>query len=232
MAELSSRCAVSGQPYPAHELVPLAAVRPKLLDYIRQEHPQLGEQDHISVPELQRYRRRYLENLILAESGDLDKLTEEVIDSMSKRELVTENAEKKVDEHLTFGQHLADHIATFGGSWTFIIVFFSFLGLWMALNVAQRGHAFDPYPFILLNLMLSCIAAIQAPIIMMSQNRQGEKDRIRGEYDYKIDLKAELEIQSLHDKIDHLMRFQMQKLMELQQLQLDFLEDARPTPNK
>jgi uncharacterized membrane protein len=121
---------------------------------------------------------------------------------------------------------MADKIAEFGGSWRFIIFFFSFLFTWIAINALVLNiKPYDPYPFILLNLILSCLAAIQAPIIMMSQNRQEQKDRLRSEHDYKIDLKAELEIKLLHEKMDHLLIKQNKKLFEIQQIQADFLED-------
>ena len=127
---------------------------------------------------------------------------------------------------MTFGQRIADHIASFGGSWTFIISFFSFILVWMGINTWRlMGKPFDPFPFILLNLILSCIAAIQAPIIMMSQNRQEHKDRIRSEHDFKVNLKAELEIQLLNEKVDHLLVHQNKRLMEIQQIQADYLED-------
>ena len=127
-------------------------------------------------------------------------------------------------QNLTFGQKLADKVADFGGSWTFIIFFMSFLVFWILLNVfwfANKG--FDPYPFILLNLILSCIAAIQAPVIMMSQNRQEEKDRDRAKKDYKINLKSELEIRELHEKIDHLIINYQQDLLEIQKTQIEML---------
>jgi uncharacterized membrane protein len=121
---------------------------------------------------------------------------------------------------------MADHIAEFGGSWTFIIVFFSFILVWILINLyVLTTKPFDPFPFILLNLILSCLASIQAPIIMMSQNRQEQKDRIRGEHDYKINLKAELEIKLLSEKIDHLLVHQNRKLLEIQEVQTDYLED-------
>ncbi|MEO6969540.1 MAG: DUF1003 domain-containing protein, partial [Chthoniobacterales bacterium] len=127
---------------------------------------------------------------------------------------------------LTFGQHLSDKIASFGGSWTFIIVFFAILLIWIAINgIILATRAFDPYPFILMNLILSCLAAIQAPIIMMSQNRAEARDRARAENDYKVNLKAELEIRHLHEKIDHLLRKQYNRLFEIQQIQIELLED-------
>jgi uncharacterized membrane protein len=140
--------------------------------------------------------------------------------------ILSENLQTEIDSNATFGQRIADKIAAFGGSWSFIIAFFSFILLWMVLNIwLLATKAFDPFPFILLNLILSCIAAIQAPVIMMSQNRQEQKDRQRSEHDYKINLKAELEIQLLNEKMDHLLIHQNKKLLEIQELQTDYLED-------
>jgi uncharacterized membrane protein len=127
---------------------------------------------------------------------------------------------------LTLGQRVADRVADFGGSWTFIISFGFFILIWIGLNVywfANKG--FDPYPFILLNLILSCIAALQAPVIMMSQNRQEEKDRERARNDYMINLKSELEIRMLHEKLDHLMLHQQQELIEIQKVQIEMMND-------
>ena len=121
---------------------------------------------------------------------------------------------------------LSDQIASFGGSWRFIILFGVVLVLWIILNAALLlNRGFDPYPFILLNLILSCLAAMQAPIIMMSQNRAELRDRLRSENDYKINLKAELEIRHLHEKIDHLLRRQYNRLFEIQQIQIELLEE-------
>ena len=125
-------------------------------------------------------------------------------------------------EHLSFGQKSADVLRNAMGSWPFVFGSLAFLAVWMYFN---SDGAFDPFPFILLNLILSCLAAIQAPIIMMSQNRQEAKDRIRSEHDYKIDLKAELEIKLLSEKIDHLLVHQNRKLLEIQEVQVDYMED-------
>lgn len=129
-----------------------------------------------------------------------------------------------------FGDQLADRVAAVGGSWGFIIAFGLVLVVWMGWNEATRGHplAFDPYPFIFLNLMLSCVAAIQAPVILMSQRRAEAKDRLRAESDYRVNLKAELEIRHLHEKLDYLVSKQWERLMEIQQLQLQTLQESRP----
>ncbi len=149
-----------------------------------------------------------------------------MIDAIKNNSILSENIQDEIEAELTLGQRLADKIATFGGSWSFIIIFFSFILAWMMVNIwFLTTKPFDPFPFILLNLILSCLAAIQAPIIMMSQNRQEQKDRQRGEHDYKINLKAELEIKLLSEKIDHLLVYQNKKLLEIQEVQTDYLED-------
>ena len=128
---------------------------------------------------------------------------------------------------MTYGQHLSDIIASFGGSWKFILIFIGFLIVWMFINIyVLLTKPFDPYPFILLNLILSSLAALQAPIIMMSQNRQDGKDRQRAEQDYKVNFKAELEIKLLHEKVDHLLVHQNKMLLEFQEVQIDYLEEV------
>lgn len=134
--------------------------------------------------------------------------------------------ENTIGDSITFGQRLADKVASFGGSWTFIISFGIFITIWILFNIFfLQSKSFDPFPFILLNLILSCIAALQAPVIMMSQNRQEEKDRERSKKDYMINLKSELEIRILHEKIDHLMMHQQQDLIEIQEVQIDMMND-------
>ena len=129
---------------------------------------------------------------------------------------------------MTFGQRLSDKIASFGGSWKFIIIFFFILVFWISVNsLILAFKPFDPYPFILLNLILSCLAAIQAPIIMMSQNRQEAKDRLRASHDYQINLKAELEIRQLHQKLDHLLSRQWERLVEIQEVQIELLNEMQ-----
>ena len=134
---------------------------------------------------------------------------------------------KEFDSKMTFGERAADKVAEFGGSWRFISIFGAVLFGWIVLNaVVLASGAFDPYPFILLNLVLSCIASLQAPIIMMSQNRAAAKDRLQAEHDYKVNLKAEVEIRNLHEKIDHLLQNQWQRLLEIQQIQTDLIEET------
>lgn len=219
-------CQVTKKEIPLSESYRGGDIREVLRKLIQHDYPDFTAESYISVDKLNEYRKHYITQLIEQEVGEVSELEKDVINSIQSNKLLSENIEEDIAEPLTLGQKVADHIATFGGSWTFIIIFFAFLALWMAVNVwILATRPFDPYPFILLNLILSCLAAIQAPIIMMSQNRQEEKDRRRSEHDYKVNLKAEIEIRLLHEKLDHLMVHQNTRLLEIQQLQSDYLED-------
>ena len=201
-------------------------IREGVFKLIKSEFPYFEKEDFISITELNQYRRLYLTSLITQEKGELAVIDKDVLEAIKNNSILSENIQDEIEAELTFGQKLADRVASFGGSWTFIITFFSFILIWMIINIwILSTRAFDPFPFILLNLILSCLAAIQAPIIMMSQNRQEQKDRQRGEHDYKINLKAELEIKLLSEKIDHLLVHQNKKLLEIQEVQTDYLED-------
>ena len=160
------------------------------------------------------------------EIGELTALDQEVVESLERHEILSSDISKQFERKLTFGERLSDQIAEFGGSWKFLITFGAVLLVWIIVNgVVLVTHAFDPYPFILLNLILSCLAAVQAPIIMMSQNRAEARDRLRAENDYKVNLKAELEIRHLHEKLDHLLRRQYNRLFEIQQIQIELLQE-------
>lgn len=201
-------------------------IRDHIFDLIKSEFPGFEKEDFISISELNKYRRLYLTSLVAQEKGELACIDADVMDAIKNNSILSENIREELDGELTPGQKIADKVAAFGGSWAFIISFFSFILIWVITNIwLLASKAFDPYPFILLNLLLSCLAAIQAPIIMMSQNRQEEKDRIRGQHDFKINLKAELEIKLLSEKIDHLLVYQSKRLLEIQELQTDYLED-------
>lgn len=201
-------------------------IREGIFNLIVSYFPTFTKDNYISLEELNKYRRLYLTTLVEQEKGELAVIDLDVMRAIQDNSILSENIEEQIDTKLTVGQKVADHIASFGGSWTFIISFFSFLVLWILINVwFLSTKPFDPYPFILLNLILSCLAAIQAPVIMMSQNRQEQKDRQRAEHDYKINLKAELEIKLLSEKIDHLLVHQNKKLLEIQEVQIDYLED-------
>jgi uncharacterized membrane protein len=208
------------------EAVHLRDVREGIFRMIKTDHPEIDADCTITLEELNHYRRHYLSSLVLQERGELDSIDMDVMKAVKNNSVLTENIEDVIEGKLSIGQRIADKIADFGGSWTFIIIFFAFIMFWMGINIwLLVKKPFDPYPFILLNLILSCLAAIQAPIIMMSQNRQEYKDRQRAEHDYKINLKAELEIRLLSEKIDHLIVSQNRKLIEFQEIQTDYLED-------
>ena len=201
-------------------------VRADILLLIQLDFPDFTEESFLSLDELNHYRRKYFRKLVEQEMGELEIIDADVMEAIRNNSILTEKIEEAIEAKLTSGQKFADKIATFGGSWTFIIVFFLFIILWMFSNIwIFTARPFDPYPFILLNLILSCLAAIQAPIIMMSQNRQDQKDRQRAEHDHKINLKAELEIKLLSEKVDHLLVQQNKKLLEIQEVQIDYLED-------
>lgn len=229
----TAQCYILKKEFPVDQLTGYSSIKKQILELIKKDHPGFSEEDFISHEPLNNYRKKYLEWLIRKEHREVSKFEREVIKAIQDNTLLSENIEPEIETELTAGQKLADRIAEFGGSWTFILFFFSFLLIWMAINIfVLAARPFDPYPFILLNLILSCLAAIQAPIIMMSQNRQEQKDRARSEHDYKVNLKAELEIRLLHEKLDHLMVHQNQRLLDIQELQLDYLEELAERTQK
>lgn len=178
---------------------------------------------------MKNYSVRYVRQLMETENKHLSKLHEIVRNAIEEESLITNRlSEDEALKKLTFGERLADRVAQFGGSWTFIMSFGAVLLGWIVLNsVVLMQKAFDPFPYILLNLVLSCIAALQAPIIMMSQNRQEAKDRARAENDYLVNLKAEIEIRNLHQKIDLSIVDQYQHLCEIQQRQIELIGDLQ-----
>lgn len=218
---------ISNIEYPETEKVNARIIRKSIFDIIQKEHPAFNRQSHISISELNQYRQKYIADYLLHEVGELSELEKDVLDTIDKHETISSRIEvEETTAKYTFGQRLADKIASFGGSWNFIIIFGVFIFAWMVINVVfLLSKAFDPYPFILLNLILSCLAALQAPVIMMSQNRQEEKDRERSKQDYMVNLKSELEIRMLHEKLDHLIIHQQQELLNIQQIQIEMLED-------
>lgn len=220
------RCDVCGKSFPPDALLPADLIRSPVSQLIQQACPAWNDSSHICIADLNRFRADYVQQSLEAERGELSSLESEVVESLRQHEILAEDLNEEFDEQKSFGQRLADYVASFGGSWTFILLFAGALVTWIAYNTAAIGTApFDPYPYILLNLVLSCLAAIQAPIIMMSQNRQEAKDRLQAEHDYRVNLKAELEIRHLHSKLDLLLTNQWQRLLEIQQLQTDLLEE-------
>jgi len=203
-------------------------VRPVIVDQIQRETGKWDGNGWICIEDLQRFQLKYVQSLLETEKGELTALDSEVLDRLREHEVFARDSEFLFETHRTIGQRLADRLAAFGGSWSFII-FFAFLMLgWMLVNsYTLASRSFDPFPYILLNLVLSALAALQAPVIMMSQNRQETRDRMRSMYDYKINLKAELEIRQLHQKLDHLLSNQWERLVEIQEVQLEFIKEMR-----
>lgn len=224
-------CQICGKDAAESDLVPAAFIRPVVVDLITKAYPNWSVEGFICLDDLNKFRYEYLRSILEAEKGELSELEREVVESLEKHEILSSHIDQTYESAVTFGEWLSDRLATFGGSWRFLIIFACILFLWVLLNsVFLLSRPFDPYPYILLNLVLSCLAAIQAPIIMMSQNRQEAKDRLRGAHDYQINLKAELEIRHLHQKIDHLLSRQWGRLVEIQEIQLELLEEIRARP--
>lgn len=216
---------ISGTDFPSNQRVNGSTVRKEILDFIIKLHPDFTATKNMSLSELSLFRENYIAEMLISQSGELSDLEEKVLASLKNDTLLSDQLDDEIID-LSFGQKIADRVATFGGSWTFILSFLGLLILWIMLNVIfLMDKGFDPYPFILLNLILSCIAALQAPVIMMSQNRTEERDRERAKKDYMINLKSELEIRILHEKIDHLIMHQEQSMIEIQRIQLDMMKE-------
>lgn len=223
----TTTCGICHRAQPRNRMMPVDWVRPTLAAGLDHDKPGWRDTGYICTEDFQTYRRRALEEMIRRDRGELTELDRSVVESLADHEPLSENIEAMYEDKTGFGDRLADRMATFAGSWTFLIAFGLVLCAWMAVNVIPaRLDTFDPYPFILLNLVLSCIAAVQAPLIMMSQRRVEAKDRLRSENDYRVNLKAELEIRHLHEKIDHHLLKQWERLAEIQDLQLEIMEDA------
>jgi uncharacterized membrane protein len=220
------RSDVSNKDFPISEKVSAKTIRHSILNLIQKDNPKFSHESNISLSELNKYREKAISNYLVKEVGELSELEKTVLTSVINNNTLTDKIDGDEKQILTVGQRIADKVASFGGSWTFIILFGVFILIWISINMFWLiNKGFDPYPFILLNLILSCLAALQAPVIMMSQNRQEEKDRDRSKKDYMINLKSELEIRTLHEKIDHFIMDQQQELMELQKVQIDMMKD-------
>jgi uncharacterized membrane protein len=219
-------CQICNKEYNTMLLYPAELVRTNVVHFIKNKFPDWDEKGFICTYDLNIIRSDYIESLINKELGETNTIEKDFVKSLKSHELISENPTQKYESQISFGDKLSDRIARFGGSWKFIIFFFSILLVWIAVNsMFLLKKPFDPYPFILMNLILSCLAALQAPIIMMSQNRQEAKDRFRSEQDYKINLKAELEVRLLNEKIDFLLLKQWQRLMEIQSIQTELMEE-------
>jgi len=220
------RSDLSNLEFPVSDKISAKTIRHPILKLIQKDNPHFSHNSFLSLTELNSYRQRYISEYLIKEIGELTELEKNVLDSLANNTTLTDKIDGDEKQNLTTGQKIADLVASFSGSWTFIISFGIFIFIWITINVFWIANkSFDPYPFILLNLILSCLAALQAPVIMMSQNRQEEKDRQRAKNDYMINLKSELEIRTLHEKIDHFIIDQQQELLEIQKVQVEMMAD-------
>jgi len=221
-----SCCEICKKEFPYNKLFPIKLIRNSILENLKTTYPDINQDGFICFPDLRELRADYIESMLRKNKGALSSFEKEVLDSLATQVVLAENVNKKFEKKLTFGQKMADKVAQFGGSWKFIFSFLILILVWMILNTFfVERDGFDPYPFILLNLVLSCLAAIQAPLILMSQNRQAQRDRVQANEEYCTNLKAELEIQHLHSKLDLFMKNQWESLVELQRIQIELTED-------
>ncbi len=222
------QCAVCHKNFKSSEVIQANNIRKEICNLIKKDIVEWNESSEICKDDLHDYQNKFIHILLESEKGELTSLELQVLKTMKEHELISITSDTTSDHEWTFGERIADKIATFGGSWSFMGFFTGFLIIWITINsMIAFWKPIDPYPFILLNLLLSCLAAIQAPIIMMSQNRQEAKDRLRSQYDYQVNLKAELEIRQLHEKVDHLLSHQWERLTQIQEIQIDLLEELR-----
>ena len=220
-------CQICGSQRPS-DLHRAILAGPGVAELIQRATGSWSDEGWICIDDLHRYRHEYVKSLHEAERGELTALDKEVLESLRQQEILSRNPEEELQAGLTAGQRLADRVAAFGGSWRFLTWFALVLVLWIAVNsVVLVIRPFDPYPFILLNLVLSCLAAVQAPVIMMSQIRQEARDRLHAIRDYQVNLKAELEIRHLHQKLDHVLSHQWERLVEIQEIQMEMMKEKR-----
>lgn len=216
MKKTKNTCLVCEKAFTPRELYPTSLIRDSAIGIASQYLPKLHNHGYVCHPDLRKITALYYEKILLKELGEITDLEREVLDSLQQQDVIAENINEEYEENLSYGDYLADQIAKFGGSWGFIILFFGAIILWTFINTIQLiNQPFDPYPFILLNLVLSCLAAIQAPVIMMSQNRQAAKDRLRQENDYQVNLKAELLVRQINSKLDQFMRHSMEQMEKI-----------------
>lgn len=222
------KCDICNKMFTTDNIISGYGIRHEVEKIIKRDYENWSDANNICKQDFDVYRTKYINTIIKEEDGIIEKLQKDVLASINDDDIIAENINASLKETLNLGDKVSDKVASFGGSWRFIIIFFLILTVWIVINsIVLIRKPFDPYPFILMNLILSCLAAIQAPIIMMSQNRQEKKDRIRSENDYKVNLKSEIEIRTLHEKVDHLLLDQWSKMMKIQEVQIEILEEIK-----
>ncbi|CAJ1228868.1 DUF1003 domain-containing protein [Levilactobacillus zymae] len=221
-------CLVDHQPIAVESSLQLAELDANLRNRIKRDYPQAKVTDYICGHHLLKYRLDRVDAMINADLKQTQKINHKLTRALQSDDYDVVDVNEILKNSLTFGQRVSDDVARFGGSWGFIFVFMFVLLGWMIVNGLHLfGVNFDNYPFILLNLVLSCVAAIQAPIIMMSQNRSADRDRMMAENDYHVNLKSEHELRLLHAKVDHLAQNQLPHTMEIERFQLEILGEIR-----
>lgn len=230
---MEKTCSITGKNFPEAEGLEWQDVRPSVREFLKAMHDNLDEHSFISYDAFNNLLKTYIASVAAQEIKEHRDLSDSMEDRFRTDATLQPLTFNDAEEKLSFGQRLADRIADFGGSWPFIIIFLTFLFSWMIFNTfILRGKAYDNYPYILLNLILSCLAALQAPVIMMSQNRQEAKDRIQADYDFKVNRKAEVEVRLLHEKLDHLLLHQHQNMIHLLQMQMDIIQQLQQKADK
>ncbi len=224
MSEKVKSC-ISGEEKLPAECYIMNDLPDNLFKLIKSQHPAIQSSDYISIDEVQPFRRKLLEKIIAEEINEMSRIDEIISNTVKKEEKISRDIDEEYDTQLSVGEKLSDKIASFGGSWRFIIIFGVVLFVWIVINLLVT-KPLDRFPFILLNLILSTIAALQAPVIMMSQNRQETKDRLRSRHDYMVNLKAEIEISSLNEKLDRLLKERWTRLLEVQQIQFELMQET------
>jgi uncharacterized membrane protein len=225
------KCPICGEQKPSRDAVHGGIVHGPVLDLIAKAAPGWTADQDLCTTCLNRFRAQFVAQALEEQKGELSTLEADVIKSLREHEIISRDTEQQYEAQRTAGERIADRVAEFGGSWKFILIFAGVLVGWIILNtLILVRNQFDPYPYILLNLVLSCLAAVQAPIIMMSQNRQEARDRMHAQHDYEVNLKAELEIRQLHWKLDQLQQHQWRRLLEIQRIQTDLMEELAHRP--
>lgn len=224
---MPERCCLCQCEPKAGQGVFIATLRPSVRASISARHPDLPATALLCRRCSLIEREQILLSRLSEERGELSAIEKDVATRTAAGQLVARQIDEEFDRKATRGNRAADLVASLGGSWAFVLSLITIIGVWMLINARAGSQAFDPFPFILLNLALSCIAALQAPMILMSQNRAGMRDRMKAEQDFLVNLKAEVEVAALHEKVDHLLHVQWEELIEMQKLQIELLRDVQ-----
>lgn len=220
-------CQICNKEKSVKDVTPGDIIRISMVSMIKKAYPDFDNNGFICKNDLNSIRAKYVEGLFDKESGELSDIEKQVVENIKDQEIITKSLHDQSNESSSKWDVVSDKIATFGGSWKFIGIFFTFMVIWMILNAVlySSGKAWDSYPYILLNLILSCVASIQAPIIMMSNNRMEKRERLRAESEYQINLKAEIGVRNLNEKMDHMLFKQWEKNKEIQTLMLELTHE-------